>query len=147
MVTAYALLTDITFSSINCHFKNVKAAKTTTLMVSALLMCYLPLVIKWQLCWIESPTFSILAQVREQNTCHHISYTFLDARSCKQLHESLHLCCSCSGLQKLSACLLWKKIFQRLSNVSEIYWISKNKSNILDAVIFTIHLTSMIIVD
>ena len=41
----------------------MQAAKTTALMVGALLVCYLPLVVKWHICGLNSPVFSIVSQV------------------------------------------------------------------------------------
>merc|ERR1712080_29781 len=42
--------------------QNVRAAKTTAFMVGALLVCYLPLIIKWHLCDLNSFIFALLAQ-------------------------------------------------------------------------------------
>eukprot|EP00092_Neocalanus_flemingeri_P033874 GFUD01036836.1.p1 GENE.GFUD01036836.1~~GFUD01036836.1.p1 ORF type:complete len:583 (-),score=130.25 GFUD01036836.1:172-1920(-) len=61
------------FSIANRHFrrgdpksksriKNVQAAKTTALMVGALLICYLPLMVKWHMCGLNSPVFSLVSQ-------------------------------------------------------------------------------------
>ena len=85
---------------LTCTIQNAKAAKTTLLMVCALLLCYLPLVIKWNLCWVKSPAFSILAQVKEELTAS-LFDLFLFVGSCvnKQFHESFHLCSSCSSIQ------------------------------------------------
>jgi len=43
--------------------KNVRAAKTTALMVGALLFCYTPLIVKWHMCGTDSFVFSLLPQV------------------------------------------------------------------------------------
>ena len=43
----------------------VQSAKTTALMVACVLVCYLPLIIKWHLCGqgLNSPAYSIISQV------------------------------------------------------------------------------------
>merc|ERR1719154_978105 len=43
--------------------KNVDIAKSTAVMVGALLVCYLPLIVKWHICNSESFIFSLLSQV------------------------------------------------------------------------------------
>ena len=41
-----------------------RAAKTIGQIVGAVLICYLPLVVKWHMCDLNSPVFSFTAQVR-----------------------------------------------------------------------------------
>ena len=63
-------------------FQNIKAAKTTLLMVGALMVCYLPLVIKWKLCWVNSPVFSIMAQVWIRNIYYSVLFLFFFFKVC-----------------------------------------------------------------
>ena len=44
-------------------WQNVAAAKTTGLIILALVLAYLPLVVKWMMCGLDNLIFSLAVQV------------------------------------------------------------------------------------
>ena len=45
------------------HLQIHQAARTIGLMAGAVMVCYLPLVVKWHLCGLNSQVYSFTAQV------------------------------------------------------------------------------------